>query len=113
MFQSRTLRRLPPEARKLARAYNDMERGLKRMKAAVHLIAEMEWFYEGSKNRPKQKFSLPACSDHQTYVFDCDGCRKAVHEANVVNQRGGIPPSRQEHPDLHPLGADPPDWERG
>ncbi|MBA7715107.1 hypothetical protein ES703_124147 [subsurface metagenome] len=42
MFQSKTLRRMTPKTRKLAKEYNALEFTLRRMKKQVEVMAELE-----------------------------------------------------------------------
>lgn len=50
MYKARTLRRMNPTARRLAKIYNEMEKELKRLKKDIDNIHDLEFQLQASQN---------------------------------------------------------------
>ncbi|MBA7620270.1 hypothetical protein ES703_27616 [subsurface metagenome] len=55
-----TIRRMTPEARKLARLINDLDSVKRRLKNFLPVVSELELWAESAKNQQRSQVDLPS-----------------------------------------------------
>lgn len=69
---SKTIRRLPPRSRQMARMANELDRQSRQMHKLAESMAQYEQEHEANDGR---RVKMPGCSEHpKGWELGCDGC---------------------------------------
>lgn len=99
MYQSKTLRRLPPTARQLARMANTLELEVRRLRRLVLIVSQHEQVYAHvTRPKPQAELAPEGCLAHLgLYHEECPDCADALFKgtgtlsARVMREATEVP----------------------
>lgn len=97
MYQTRTLKKLPPRTRKLARHLNDIEKGLRAFRAIMPDLASQERWERASVALAEKVDTPDPCPEHTIIRQTCEACMtyrdqmaKLELQTRAAKERGRI-----------------------